>query len=156
MPWKILWERKRRSMTSLNSSARFPKPPFELAAATKFAPPLAGRLALYCIVQSVVVLAFGTHFLAVVPQLGPQLTVTYLAWLAISLLIIGGLTESRSAFVGLEAVRLLTMAAVLALILDPTTASTWMPIVAGPVVFAAWLWAVRPAERNGGPPVVVA
>ena len=131
-------------------AARFPKAPFEMASATKFAPPLGPNLALYCIVQSLVVLAFGTHFLAIVPRLGPELTVLYFAWLAASLLIIGGLTESRPAFVGFEAARLLSMAAVLALILEPTGASTWVPIVAVPAAFLVWLWAAGRIIRAGG------
>ena len=130
--------------------ARYPKAPFEIAAVTKFAPPLPGGLALYCIVQSLVILAFGTHFLAVVPRLGPQLTLIYFAWLAVSLLIIGGLTESRPAFVWFEAARLLTMLAALAFIIEPTTASTWVPVAGIPLAFATALWAVGRTIRAGG------
>lgn len=137
-------------------AARFPKAPFEMAAVTKFAPPLPRALALYCLVQSFVVLAFGTHFLALAPHLGPQLTLTYFAWLTVSLLVIGGLTESRPQFVWFEAVRLLAMLAVLAFMFAPTTASTWVPVAAVPMVFAVWLWVAGRAIRDGGPRAVAA
>ena len=137
-------------------ASRWPKSSFELAAVAKFAPPLPGGLALYCVIQSIVVLAFGTHFLAIAPRLGPEVTLIYFTWLALSLMIIGGLTESRPVFVWLEAARLASMLAALALIFEPTAASTWAPLTVVPALSAIGLAAVGRTIRNGAPAAVAA
>ena len=137
-------------------AARWPKAPFEIAAVAKYAPPLSRGLALYCVVQSVIVLAFGTHFLAVAPHLGWQPVLIYFTWLALSLVVIGGLTESRAAFVWLEALRLVTVLTALAFIFEPTVASTWAPLVVVPALSAVWLAAISRSLRGGRPLAVAA
>jgi sterol desaturase/sphingolipid hydroxylase (fatty acid hydroxylase superfamily) len=92
-------------------AARDPKPAFTLAAFHKFEKPIPAALAVYCVAQSVVMLGFGTHFLAKTPQLSPSAALAYLLGLMVSLWIIGGLSEGRRAFVWLEAGRLAILAA---------------------------------------------
>ena len=103
-------------------AARFPKPPFTISAVQKFKRPLPALLAGYCFVQALLVLGFGTHFLAVVPKWALGATLGYLAWLVLSLWIVAGLTEGRRGFLWLEALRL----ALLALVAT-TVAATLVP-----------------------------
>jgi sterol desaturase/sphingolipid hydroxylase (fatty acid hydroxylase superfamily) len=121
-------------------AARYPKPAFRLPL-EKYAPPLPKALALYCLVQFVVVLGFGTHFLAVEPGLGRPAALAYLAALVASLWIIGGLAEARAGFARLEALRLALLAA-LAVGLGVTAGAT-APLLALAACAAtgAWLYA---------------
>jgi alkylglycerol monooxygenase len=89
---------------------RFPKPAFAMSAVQKFDRPLSPLLGGYCFVQAVLVLGFGTHFLAVAPHWPTAATLAYLAWLVASLSIVAGLTEARRGFLWLEALRLALLA----------------------------------------------
>ena len=122
----------------LDVAAQFPKAEFRLPLA-KYAPPLPGPLGWYCLAQFVVVLGFGSHFLAVEPALSRLAAVAYFVAVAASLWIIGGLAEGRAGFVRLEALRLALLAA-LALFLGPAAGAAAAPAVAGCVATAAWLY----------------
>ena len=122
----------------LDVAAQFPKAEFRLPLA-KYAPPLPGPLGWYCLAQFVVVLGFGSHFLAVEPALSRLAAVAYFVAVAASLWIIGGLAEGRAGFVRLEALRLALLAA-LALFLGPAAGAAAAPAVAGCVAMAAWLY----------------
>jgi alkylglycerol monooxygenase len=124
-------------------AARFPKPEFRLPLA-KYAPPLPRALGLYCLAQFVVVLGFGSHFLAVEPGLARPAVLAYLAALVASLWIIGGLAEGRAGFARLEALRLVLIA-VLAVGLGPAAglivSSLAVPLaVAACAAMGAWLY----------------
>lgn len=66
-------------------AARFPKPDFDLEAAKrKYDPPLSHFESIYLCVQFIVVLAAGTHCLAVAGQWPPQAVFAYATWVAVS------------------------------------------------------------------------
>jgi alkylglycerol monooxygenase len=135
-------------------AARFPKPEFRLPL-EKYAPPLPAALGRYCLAQFVVVLGFGTHFLAVEPGLARWAAFAYLGALVASLWTIGGLAEGRAGFTRLEALRL-ALLAVLALGLGPpagvSAAAVAVPLaVAGCAAMGAWLYVAGrslPATAN--------
>ena len=119
-------------------AARFPKPEFRLPL-RKYAPPLPRALGLYCLAQFVVVIGFGSHFLAVEPTLGRLAAVAYFGAVVASLWIIGGLAEGRAGFVRLEALRL-ALLATLAFVLGPAAGAAVAPAVAACVAMALWLY----------------
>ena len=119
-------------------AARFPKAEFRLPL-RKYAPPLPRPLGLYCLAQFVVVLGFGSHFLAVEPGLGRLAALGYFAAIAASLWIIGGLAEGRAGFVRLEALRLALLAA-LAFALAPPAGAALASVVGGCAAMAVWLY----------------
>jgi sterol desaturase/sphingolipid hydroxylase (fatty acid hydroxylase superfamily) len=133
-------------------AARFPKPPFRLGAVSKFERPLPSPLAAYCLVQAILVLAFGTHYLAVAPHwaLGP--TLGYLAGLVASLWIVGGLTEGRRTFVWLETLRIIAAAAVVvvALRMGAGLAPAAAAVVVVAAVLCVWLWRAARALPQAG------
>jgi alkylglycerol monooxygenase len=136
-------------------AARFPKPEFRLPL-EKYAPPLPRALGLYCLAQFVVVLGFGSHFLAVEPVLGRGAAIAYFGAVVASLWVIGGLAEGRTRFVRLEALRLALLAA-LAFVLGPAGGAAVAAVVAGCVAMAGWLFfGARPlpvaAGASGGTP----
>ena len=121
-------------------NARFPMQPFRLETVTKFDRPLPRALAAYCVVQSVLVLALGTHFLAVVPGWAALPTAAYLIVLVASLCIIAGLTEGRRAYLWAEALRLLAFAAALVAIGRPETVAVQGGIAVTTAAMLLWLW----------------
>jgi hypothetical protein len=124
-------------------AARFPKPEFRLPLA-KYAPPLPRVLGVYCLTQFIVVLGFGSHFLAVEPGLSRPAALAYFGALGASLWIIGGLAEGRAGFARLEALRLALVAG-LALALGRTAGGVAPALaaplaVAGCVAMGIWLY----------------
>ncbi len=80
----------------------------------RFEPALTRSWKIYCFVQFVLILLITTHFLAVDRHIGYGECALYGAWLIAGLVVIGGLTERRVNYLGLESVRLmLTLAFVL-------------------------------------------
>ncbi|HWT15537.1 MAG TPA: sterol desaturase family protein, partial [Patescibacteria group bacterium] len=66
-------------------AARFPKPDFNLdGAKRKYDPPLTRFESVYLLVQFIVVLAAGTHCLAVAEQWPWQAALAYATWIAVS------------------------------------------------------------------------
>jgi len=131
-------------------AARFPKPEFRLGALGKFRPIIAPALAGYCVAQSVAVLALGTHFLAVAPRWSTWAVLAYLAWLVVSLALIGGLLEGRRSYVRAEAARLMLTAGALAALLRDSSQAVQGGALAALLLSAAWLWiATRGAGRSG-------
>jgi alkylglycerol monooxygenase len=127
-------------------AARYPKPEFRLPLA-KYAPPLSRLLGLYCLTQFVAVLAVGSHFLAVEPGLSRPAALAYLAALAASLWIIGGLAEGRAGFVRLEALRLALLAG-LAVAIGPAAGVVAPPFgvavaLAACATMGVWLYIAR-------------
>jgi alkylglycerol monooxygenase len=137
------------------AAARYPKPQFRLPR-SKYAPPLSRLLGLYCLVQFIVVLAAGSHFLAVEPGLSRAAALAWLAALAASLWIIGGLAEGRAGFARLEALRLALLAGI-AVASGPTAGVVAAPLGAAVTVAACaamgvWLYVARrspPAAASG-------
>jgi sterol desaturase/sphingolipid hydroxylase (fatty acid hydroxylase superfamily) len=121
-------------------NARFPKQPFRLESVAKFGQPLPRALAAYCVVQAVLVLALGTHFLAVVPGWEALPTAAYLAGLIACLCIIGGLTEGRRAYLWAETLRLVAFSAAVVAIVRPQTAAAQGAITLATVGMMLWLW----------------
>jgi sterol desaturase/sphingolipid hydroxylase (fatty acid hydroxylase superfamily) len=121
-------------------AVRYPKAEFRLGATGKFRPTLTRSLAAYCATQSLLILALGTHFLSVAPRWEPWAVVGYLAWLALSLAIVGGLLEARRAYVRAEAVRLVISAALLLAVLPGAPLWPWAAATLAVVGLGAWLW----------------
>jgi len=92
---------------------RFPSEPFVLQR-PKFEPALPKSWKIYCFIQFSLILLITTHFLAVDRHISYAACAVYGAWLIAGLVIVGGLTERRVNYLGLESVRLmLTLAFVL-------------------------------------------
>jgi len=126
-------------------AARFPKREFRLGALGKFRPALPRALAAYCLLQSLVILALGTHFLAVAPGWPAWAVAAYLGWLALSLAVVGGLMEARADYARAEFARLaLSAVAVVALLRGAGTAAL-AGALAAVLASAAWLWLARRA-----------
>ena len=138
-------------------AARAPKAPFSLARYAKYAPSLPRPLALYCIVQGLLVLGLGAYYLAVSPGWAPPAAVGGLAVLVASQWVLGGLSEARRGFAWLEALRVLLLASLALAPPSPLAAST-VPMLLLPATLAlaaalvAWLWAatrsLRPAAAS--------
>jgi alkylglycerol monooxygenase len=127
-------------------AARFPKAPFQLTAVRKFAPPLPPALAAYCAVQSLLILALGTHFLAVAPRWHTAAVLAYLAWLALSLAVVGGLLEGRRVYLWAELARLaLTAGVALVVLVAPLPLAAALGVAA---LSALWLWFARPSPAG--------
>ncbi len=127
-------------------AARFPKAEFRLPLA-KFAPPLPRELGLYCLVQLIIVLGFGSRFLTLEPGLSRLAALAWLAGLLASLWIIGGLAEGRAGYVRLEAGRLVALAA-LAIAFSPDARGVPAAMVAALAAglcaaLGVWLYAAR-------------
>ena len=132
-------------------AARFPKTPFRLESVSKFDRPLPRALAAYCIVQSVLVLALGTHFLAVVPTWDALPTAAYLAGLVACLCIIGGLLEGRRAYLWAETLRLVALAAAIVVFARLQTSLAQGGIALATIAMILWLW--RAGRQLPGPRV---
>jgi alkylglycerol monooxygenase len=133
-------------------AARYPKAEFRLGAGGKFQPRLVPSLAAYCAAQSLVILALGTHFLAVAPRWESWAVTVYLAWLVLSLAIVGGLLEGRRTYVRAEAARLALTAALLIAVLRDAAPAPQLAATLAVGLFGGWLWyaarrasATRPA-----------
>ncbi len=125
----------------LDVSERYPKAPFQLSAVAKFDRPLPTALAVYCVVQSVLVLGLGTHFLAVVPGWATAPTVAYLAWLVLCLCVIGGLIEGRRGYLWAETLRVAAFGVIAAAIVGVGVPFAREVIGLISLVMIAWLWA---------------
>lgn len=88
----------------------WPKPAFAIANVRKFEVPLSRFTQAYCLLQFVVVVAGGTHFLAIGKTLNDADTVLYALIVVGSLWTLGGLLEARPRFRWLEALRLMLIA----------------------------------------------
>jgi alkylglycerol monooxygenase len=131
-------------------AARFPKPPFRLDAVRKFDRPLPAAFAAYCLAQALLVLAIGTHFLAVVPRLAAGPALGYLAGLVLSLWIVGGLTEGRRGFLWLETLRLAALAAAVVIGVRSGVLPVPATLAVATAGFCAWLWAAGRALPRVG------
>jgi len=131
-------------------AAQFPKAPFQLGSVGKFDRPLPATLAWYCVAQATLVLAFGTHFLAVAPHWARGPALAYLAWLVLSLWVIGGLTEGRRKFLWLETLRIIMAAAAIVVGLGMGIGPAPALIAVVVAVFCVWLWRAASALPNAG------
>jgi len=131
-------------------AARFPKAPFRLGGLGKFDQPLPAPLAAYCFAQAVLVLAFGTHFLAVAPHWARGPVLGYLAWLVLSLWVVGGLTEGRRTFVWLETLRLAVATAVIAVGLRTGAGLAPALVAVAAASLCVWLWQAARALPKAG------
>lgn len=77
-----------------------------------FEPALTTRWKWYCGLQFISIMLATTHFLAVHQQISALNAIGYGCWITVGLFTIGGLTEGNKKFLLLEAVRLITSAAV--------------------------------------------
>jgi len=127
------------------AAMRRPKPAFSLPAVRKYDPALPAGLGAYCLLQGFGVLAMGAYFMAAAPLWEPLRALALLAVLVASQWILGGLTEGRRRYAWFEALRIVVVAALLAVWLAGAVTSPLLlvaPIVAGCL---AWLWfAARP------------
>jgi alkylglycerol monooxygenase len=121
-------------------AARFPTAPFKLAAVQRFDPPLPRALAGYCLLQAIVALGFGTHYLAIAPRAAPALALAYLGWLSLSLWTIGGLCEGRRPFVWLEMLRVVMLGTVASVALSGAQAPTGWLVDLACAACVLWLW----------------
>jgi sterol desaturase/sphingolipid hydroxylase (fatty acid hydroxylase superfamily) len=87
---------------------RFPKPDFDLQR-VDYDPPVSRALSIYCLVQFVMLLGMGVHFLQVAPALPLLKAILYVAFLVASLCVVGALLEARAAAPWLEGARLLLL-----------------------------------------------
>ncbi len=100
-------------------AARFPKPEFDLLRAD-YDPPVSRALSIYCLLQFVLVLGMGVHFLQVAPTLALVPVIAYLVFLVASLGVIGALLEGRRPAVWFELLRLLVLG------LAPLLSGQWL------------------------------
>src|SRR3569623_31077 len=77
--------------------ARFPKPDFDISTLRKYDPPLSRGVAVYVLIQFVVLTAAGTFCLAVTEAIGTAWTLAYIGWLTLALCSLGFRAENRSA-----------------------------------------------------------
>jgi len=88
-------------------AARFPKSRYDPRVDfVKFNPPRSVPLSVYALVQFVVLIAANSHFLALLPKQGTALNLAYFGFILGSLVCLGGVLESRRAFLAAEALRL--------------------------------------------------
>jgi alkylglycerol monooxygenase len=92
-------------------AARFPKADFDIEH-TRYNPPLSRIWKTYCIVQFIVMLVMGVHFLGAAPTLALTQAALYAAYLTLGLWTLGVVMEGRSAGVWLELLRTAGTAAV--------------------------------------------
>lgn len=90
-------------------AARFPKSEFDIQRAD-YDPPVSRLMSIYCLVQFVLLLAMGVHFLQVAPTLPLLPVIVYLVFLVGSLGVTGALLEGRRRAPCLEAARLSLLA----------------------------------------------
>ncbi len=83
-----------------------PHAPFELHH-PNFEPQLSPRLKWYCAAQFLFIFLITTHFLAAHASISTISSVLYAAWLIGGLVVVGGLTELKPHYLGIEAARLL-------------------------------------------------
>jgi alkylglycerol monooxygenase len=93
-----------------DAARAYPRPAFAIAKVRKFEVPLSRFTQAYCLLQFVLVVAGGTHFLAIVETLDPARSALYAIFVVGSLWILGGLLEARPLFRWFEALRLLLVA----------------------------------------------
>ena len=90
-------------------AARFPKPAFDIAH-PRYEPPMTRGLTVYALVQFVLLLAMGMHFLGIAGHVGVGVALAYAAYLVVSLCILGILMEGRRGAYWFEALRTLATA----------------------------------------------
>jgi sterol desaturase/sphingolipid hydroxylase (fatty acid hydroxylase superfamily) len=121
-------------------AARWPKAGFHVEALRKYDTPLPRSLAVYCFVQALVVLAFGTHFLAVAPHWPLAAALAYLGWLVVSLTAIGGLSEGRRGYLWLESARLAALVVFVGLTTDDARHVIAALLALAAAACGIWLW----------------
>jgi alkylglycerol monooxygenase len=95
-----------------DAAARFPKPPYDPHRDfQRFDPPRSLALSLYVLIQFAALLAAHSHFLAALAHESLAGNLLYFGFLLLSLVLLGGLLESRRIFWILEAARLTASAA---------------------------------------------
>jgi sterol desaturase/sphingolipid hydroxylase (fatty acid hydroxylase superfamily) len=87
-------------------AARFPKPAFDIRR-ERFDTPMPRALAIYCLVQFVLLLGMTTQFLALSATASLSVLLGYAAYLVGSLTVLGGLMEGRRGARWIEAARVL-------------------------------------------------
>ena len=132
--------------------------PVSVESFTKYEPPVAQELKLYALVQFVVVLAGSLALLRAVGTLAPAELLAGGFYIALSLGNIGGVLEARSWAGVSEAMRLVVLGGVGAVLLAAGSGPAWLP--AAGVVFAlgslGWLLRLRPQLRDSDPRAIVA
>jgi alkylglycerol monooxygenase len=123
---------------------RYPKPAFVIENVRKFELPLSQFAKGYCLLQFVLIVAGGTHFLAIVKTLDTIQSALYGLFVIASLWILGGLLEARPLFRWLEALRLLLVAGCVAgtqswfgVVLTPWTSGLVAAVLAASALAAA-------------------
>ncbi|GAB3027901.1 sterol desaturase family protein [Oleiagrimonas citrea] len=111
-------------------AARYPKPAFALGRPI-YDPPMSAALKVYGALQFLLLLGMALQFLMTQAQLSTPTLLAYFAYMALSLMLLGGVLEGRAWARGLEGARLVG-SAVLALI------------------SASWFGASLPAWARGG------
>lgn len=137
-------------------AALFPKPEYDPHRDfNRYDPPRSIALSIYCCVQFIAIMAADSHFLQVLPPQGLALSLAYFAFLAGSLVCVGGVLENRPGFFVAESVRLALASAVVA------GFGTWfgdlrLPLVTNAIiVFAALSLAGLWASARRAPGVMV-
>ena len=85
-------------------AARFPKTDFDIQHA-RYSPPLSRIWKIYCVVQFILMLVMGVHFLGVAPKLELAQAALYAMYLTFGLWTLGIVMEGRNAGVWLELLR---------------------------------------------------
>lgn len=83
---------------------RFPKQKFDMGHA-RFNVPLSGALTTYCLLQFMLLLVFGMHFLAIASSISMTVGLFYAAYLVFALCLLGALMEGRRSVLWLEILR---------------------------------------------------
>ena len=92
-------------------AARFPKSGYDpYRDFVRFDPPRNLGLSIYACAQFLAVMAANSHFLALLPTQGTAANLAYFAFILCTLLCLGGVLESRRAFLVAEAVRMAAVA----------------------------------------------
>ena len=129
---------------------RYPKPAYDPNRDfVKYNPPQKTSMSVYVLAQFVALMAANSHFLAVLPKSAPAGNLLYFAFIALTLVTLGGALENRRGFLIAEAGRLVTAA------FWTLAAGSWFGGAQQPLLllgiraFAAvslgWLWwAARP------------
>ena len=110
--WKdkiLIWLRH-PGWQPLDVAQKYPHAPFELHR-PRYEPALPSGWKMYCLFQFTVILLILPHFLAVNSVISFEHCLLYAGWLCAGLIILGGLTERRTGYLWLEALRLLLTAA---------------------------------------------
>jgi len=132
-----------------DAAAAMPVPAYDIARFERYAPPLPRPLALHALVQLVVLLAFGLHFLVLAPTLGGLAAAAYALVIVLQLAGLARVTERGLAACGWDAARWVLGAALLAA--SPWHGWAWAALWAAAGLAGVLAWGQAGAVRRSVP-----